>query len=89
MRLFEIENINRSIIALKQLSESYEDEFKQLFVDLQMFKKLKGTRLTNFVDNSIVPFRNKLTEFLNTKFYKDPDIDNIKSRLREMLKQLQ
>ena len=88
MRLFEIENINRSIIALKQLSESYEDEFKQLFVDLQMFKKLKGTRLTNFVDNSIVPFRNKLTEFLNTKFYKDPDIDNIKSRLREMLKEL-
>ena len=53
-----------------------------------MFKKLKGTRLTNFVDSSIVPFRNKLTEFLNTKFYKDPDIDNIKSRLREMLKEL-
>ena len=88
MRLFEIENINRSIIALKQLSESYKDEFKQLFADLQMSKKLKGTRLTNFVDSSIVPFRNKLTEFLNTKFYKDPDIDNIKSRLREMLKEL-
>jgi hypothetical protein len=89
MRLYEIENINRSIIVIKRLSEDYEKEFSILHRDLQIFKKLKGIRLNNFLDNKIIPFRQKLNEFLSTQFYEDPDIDKIKIRLTEMLNQLQ
>lgn len=89
MRLYEIENINRSIIVLKQLSENYEKEFSVLHADLQMFKKLKGMRLNNFLNSKIDPFRQQIHEFLSTQFYEDPDIDRIKIRLAEMLQQLQ
>lgn len=89
MRLFEIENINRSIIVIKQLSEDYEKEFSVLYADLQMFKKLRGIRLNSFLNSKIIPFRQKLNEFLSTQFYEDPDIEQIKVRLAEMLQQLQ
>jgi hypothetical protein len=89
MRIFEIENINRAIIALKRLSEDYEAEFIELYNDLTLFKRLKGGRLNNFVDDKIIPFREKLKDFLSTQFYDDPDIDKIKARLQKMLELLE
>lgn len=88
MRLYEITRDNRIIIALKQLSEDYEYRFVDLMSNLQMFRKLKGIRLDNFIESRVVPFKKELEEFLNTQFYDDPDIDVIKNRLSEMLAQL-
>lgn len=89
MRLYEIEDINRGIIALKKLSENYENDFSEIYNALLMFRKLRGVRLSNFIELRVNPFKQELEDFLSTQFYDDPDIDKIKTRLSEMLSQLQ
>ena len=87
MRLDEITSENLFIIGLHRIPTSYEVTFNEIINNLDMFLKLKGTRLQRFIGSNVLDFNLLLQKFLAIQFYdeSDPDIIEIKNRCKEMI----
>lgn len=88
MRTDEIISSNLVMITLSRMQISFEEDYKLIRDAHRLFLRLKSPHRHRPLHNNIDLLEHKINKFLEYDFDPDPDIDDLKGKVRNILIQL-
>ena len=88
MRIYEIEDTNKSIIILSDIEIEFGNDFTQLELAYKLLEHFTGKTSDPILKSKVTFLQQKIKAFIDYEFHPDPDINLLKHMAFDLYKKL-
>lgn len=88
MRIYEIEDMNKSVITLYNIEIEFSDRYKHIELAYRLLKKFTGRDNDPLLKTKCIELQNDIKKFIDIEFYPDADINLLKHMAFDLYKKL-